>query len=157
MATTNSGRLNALAAMTASMSYLEIGVQQGETFFEVDVSKKVGVDPSFTFDTVERGTDDCTFHEVTSDRYFSAIAEDDTSFDLIFLDGLHTFDQTIRDFCASLSCSHAQTIWLIDDTSPTSRLAAHPNLKVTRFGPQETADSRWTVDGRCLQGRVRDS
>ena len=46
---------------------------------------------------------------------------------MIYIDGLHTFEQTFRDFCASLNCSHDSTIWLIDDTCPIGWFAAHPD------------------------------
>ncbi len=72
-------------------------------------------------------------HEVTSDHYFTEIANGSEPFDLIYLDGLHTFEQTFRDFCASLRYSHERTIWLVDDTMPVSFLASFRNPRLARW------------------------
>ena len=117
-------RLNALAKINSASKYLEVGVCKG-TF-------KVAVDPNFRFNTEEYANADTIFHEVTSDNFFIEIASNYESFDLIYLDGLHTFEQTFRDFCASLRYSHSNTIWLIDDTYPTNMFAADPDLSRTR-------------------------
>jgi len=113
-------RINALAGLNAARSYLEIGVNRGGTFRSVNVRSKVAVDPVFLFDYQKLGTEHVKFHEVTSDYYFSNIVQPEEKFDLIFLDGLHTFEQTYRDFCASLAHAHDKTIWIIDDVAPVS-------------------------------------
>lgn len=125
-------RLNALARINSASKYLEVGVERGATFARVNVPYKVGVDPKFEFDVREYADGQTVFHEVTSDCFFSGLAPAHGPFDLIYLDGLHTFDQTFRDFCASLRYSHAATIWLLDDTHPSGWLAAIPNLPVAR-------------------------
>lgn len=125
-------RLNALARINSASKYLEVGVERGATFARVNVPYKVGVDPKFEFDVRECADGQTVFHEVTSDCFFSRLAPAHGPFDLIYLDGLHTFDQTFRDFCASLRYSHAGTIWLLDDTHPSGRLAAIPNLPFAR-------------------------
>ena len=63
---------------------------------------------------------------MTSDDFFTHFAEPNLKYDLIFLDGLHTFEQTIRDLCSSLSHSHDDTIWLIDDVFPSDVFPAVP-------------------------------
>src|SRR4051812_7282923 len=105
-------RLNALAKIISASTYLEIGVAKGETFTRVDVPYKVGVDPKFRFNTSECSDENVIFYEVTSDLFFSELASEHGPFDLIFLDGLHTFKQTFQDFCASIRYSHANTVWL---------------------------------------------
>ncbi|NEP71306.1 MAG: class I SAM-dependent methyltransferase [Okeania sp. SIO2G4] len=50
------------------------------------------------------------FLEVSSDEFFRSYAKEFESFDLIYLDGLHTFEQTFRDFCAFLAVAHSKTI-----------------------------------------------
>lgn len=125
-------RLNALAEITSAVKYLEIGVNAGETFRRVKVSRKVAVDPRFRFNTQEYADEQTIFHEVTSDEFFAKLAPDHGEFDLIYLDGLHTFEQTFRDFCASLRYSHSRTLWLIDDTHPSSWLASLPNYRFVR-------------------------
>ena len=124
-------RLNALARVIYASKYLEIGVAEGVTFLRVDVPYKVAVDPRFKLDTRAHAGPGTVFHEVTSDLFFSDLAAAHSSFDLIFLDGLHTFEQTFRDFRSSLKYSNTKTVWLIDDTDPTGALAACPSLTFT--------------------------
>lgn len=132
MLSTRHERLNALAKTVSASKYLEIGVAHGTTFHQVDIGYKVAVDPKFQFEVEDYKKPDTFFYEVTSDEFFSKVAPEHGKFDLIFLDGLHTFNQTFRDFCASLHYAHENTIWLIDDTYPSSKFAAHPNFKAAR-------------------------
>jgi len=134
-------RLNALATIASASRYLEIGVAKGATFDRVNIPYKVGVDPKFKCDVSARSNGNTVFHEVTSDVFFTTLAHEHGTFDLIYLDGLHTFEQTLRDFCASLRHAHARTIWLLDDTVPTDWWAARPRRDLAwrlrrRFGPK---------------------
>jgi hypothetical protein len=116
-----SGRINAIARLANAKKYLEIGVNKGETFFEVDIDYKVAVDPNFLFDFNSKETEKARFHPITSDEFFRQNRE---TFDIIYLDGLHTFDQTLRDFMSSLAFAHDRTIWLLDDTMPNDNFSA---------------------------------
>lgn len=141
-------RLNALAKINSASKYLEIGVADGTTFRNVNIPIKVGVDPNFMFSFRKIANQETIFHEVTSDLFFSSFASQHGKFDLIYLDGLHTFEQTFRDFCASLAYSHANTMWIIDDTCPSSRLASIPNPKVVSGLRKalQIKDKRWMGD-----------
>ena len=105
MNTIRPDRLNALAAAISARSYLEIGVSRGSTFNRVNIARKVAVDPVFRFDTAADAAPGVAFHRVPSDAFFSRRDPARPRFDLIYLDGLHTFEQTFRDFCASLACA----------------------------------------------------
>jgi hypothetical protein len=113
----SSRRFNQIIPATGVQRYLEIGVETGGTFFNVDVPYKVAVDPNFRFDFASYQSEDVEFNQVTSDEFFLRRAGD-RKFDMIFLDGLHTFEQTFRDFCNSIAHSHDRTLWVIDDTVP---------------------------------------
>ena len=129
----SSERLNAVLELMPSKRYLEIGVAHGNTFFGVEACEKVAVDPRFRFDPIERRTQNNeTFHPLNSDAFFAGAIGQMAPFDLIFLDGLHTFPQTLRDFLSSMALSHSRTVWLIDDTRPTSSVAAEPCLDRVR-------------------------
>ncbi len=121
---------------------------KGYTFTKVDVPYKVAVDPNFILNINDYANMQTIFHEVTSDLFFSELASRHGEFDLIYLDGLHTFEQTFRDFCASIKYSHAGTIWLIDDIYPSSMLAANPNFQVTTLIRKlfRIKDNRWMGD-----------
>lgn len=123
-------RINQLARINHAQSYLEVGVSAGKTFSKVQIEKKVAVDPKFKFDQSKYDSTKVFFYEMESDRFFVEFASKHGPFDLIFLDGLHTFEQTFRDFCFSLNFSHKRTIWLIDDTLPNNWVEAQPNTKM---------------------------
>jgi len=110
-------RINEIARRVGARSYLEIGVQAGKTFFNVDIPVKVAVDPNFLFDYKEHASSESIFYNCTSDDFFSSV-DNSPRFDLVFLDGLHTFDQTYRDFCNALLYTHEGSIIIIDDTVP---------------------------------------
>ncbi len=123
-------RLNSLSKINQTKSYLEIGVHRGHTFHQCQFPYKVAVDPKFDFNTSNLNTPQSLYFEITSDKFW-AEEQQGVKFDLIYLDGLHTFDQTMRDFCSSLAFSHEKTIWLIDDVLPDSFLASLADYKIT--------------------------
>jgi hypothetical protein len=110
-------RINEIAKRIGARSYLEIGVQSGKTFFNVELPLKVAVDPQFLFDYRKYQSNEVQFYNCTSDNFFASLSSS-TKFDLVFLDGFHTFDQTYRDFCNTLLCTHERSIIIIDDTMP---------------------------------------
>jgi|GEM_PF-5431802 len=110
-------RINEIARRVGARSYLEIGVQAGKTFFNVDIPVKVAVDPNFLFDYKEHASGEVIFYNCTSDDFFSSV-DNSPTFDIVFLDGMHTFDQTYRDFCNALLHTHQRSIIIIDDTMP---------------------------------------
>lgn len=113
-------RLNTLLAeMAFPARYLEVGVETGQTFFEVSAAFKTAVDPQFQFDrdAVPQG-DAIEYFEITSDSFFCDVKRD-FKYDLVFLDGLHTWEQTYRDFCNTLLITHERSIILLDDIFPT--------------------------------------
>lgn len=142
-------RLNALADINSASKYLEIGVSSGGTFIRVKVPQKIAVDPCFKDDVHKKyANENSIFYEITSDSFFSTLAPQHGEFDLIYLDGLHTFEQTFRDFCNSLRYSHSRTIWLIDDTYPISWVASISNYRLfCRLRKWiKIKDSRWMGD-----------
>tara|TARA_B100001121_G_C18661783_1_gene609244 strand:- start:1036 stop:1710 length:675 start_codon:yes stop_codon:yes gene_type:complete len=85
--------------------YLEIGCDRNENFSKIKIKTKVGVDP------LRGGT-----VRTTSDEFFKSNTE---KFDIIFLDGLHTYNQTIKDINNSLKCINSNGVILIHDCLPT--------------------------------------
>lgn len=78
--------------------YLEIGTDRDEVFAQMNgFDLKVGVDPN------AGGT-----HRMTSDAYFAAnraLREDQRErFDLVLIDGLHEYEQVVRDVDHALEC-----------------------------------------------------
>jgi hypothetical protein len=128
MANPSSRRINAILAMLDKPScYLEIGVETGQTFFQVSAEYKTAVDPRFRFDLAELPPSDTSeFYEITSDQFFSGIGLG-KRYDLIFLDGLHSWDQTYRDFCNALLVTHDNSIIIIDDIFPCDVFSCNRN------------------------------
>lgn len=116
-----SERINAIGSLVGAKRYLEVGVWRGETFRRVNIHYKCGVDPRPLFDLGDLSLPH-RFYTMPSDSFF--INENEETFDVIFLDGLHTFEQTFRDFVNSLTFSHDKTVWIIDDTVPSDFCSA---------------------------------
>jgi hypothetical protein len=109
-----------LESFKRSTRYLEVGVESGSTFFDVSATFKTAVDPLFQFDleSVKHNHSSSEFIEDTSDNYFHT-CQLSQKFDLAFLDGLHTWDQTYRDFCNALLFTHERSIIILDDIFPS--------------------------------------
>ncbi|WP_083937509.1 class I SAM-dependent methyltransferase [Sphingomonas sp. PR090111-T3T-6A] len=125
--------LESLVGLYDQPSYLEIGVQHGLTFDRVEAARKVAVDPNFLFDTVEAGRKPlnatATYHQVPSDEYFSRFHKPEDRFDVIFIDGLHSFDQTLRDLLNAVECLAQGGVIVLDDVMPVSYAASLPTLE----------------------------
>ncbi|MFM8952356.1 MAG: class I SAM-dependent methyltransferase [Planctomycetaceae bacterium] len=118
-------RIAAAAAINNARTYLEIGVKDGDTFLDVGIERKDGVDPAFSFDTSLFATERVRFFSQTSDEFW--VSRNPLTYDVIFLDGMHTFEQTMRDLVSSMRFAHARTIWLIDDTLPSDVFSSIPH------------------------------
>ena len=104
--------------MPGPRSYLEIGVETGQTFFEISADRKTAVDPRFLFDSdLAPHHEASEFFQISSDQFFCEFQRD-LKYDLVFLDGLHTWEQTYRDFCNALLVTHDQSIIILDDIFP---------------------------------------
>ena len=119
--------------------YLEIGVKTGVLFLHVRARRKVGVDPLLAVPAWKRILHPNTLLrgqlvEATSDAYFSRLGPDER-FELVFVDGDHTYRQSLRDIenaFASLAPSGAV---LVHDCNPESAGAASPDARTAAGGP----------------------
>lgn len=87
-------------------NYLEIGCDQNQLFSKVVVKNKIGVDP------VSGGN-----IRKTSDVFFKSNKD---KFDIVFIDGLHTYDQVKKDILNSVNCLNENGIILVHDCMPDS-------------------------------------
>lgn len=92
-------------------TYLEIGVDDGINFMNVDCSEKIGIDPSFAkLHTSARPY--CV--RMTSDEFFNSIPTDQL-FDIIFIDGDHTYEQVVKDIANSKKHLSANGVIIMHD------------------------------------------
>jgi len=84
--------------------YLEIGCDKDQSFEKIKLEYKIGVDP------VSGGN-----IRKTSDQFF---LENKDKFDLIFLDGLHTYEQTSKDINNSLNILNEGGFIFVHDCLP---------------------------------------
>lgn len=142
-------------------SYLEIGVCEGYTFHAVTAARKVAVDPAFEFDVAAARADprnaNCAYHGVPSDAYFASVDAGER-FDVIFVDGLHTFDQTLRDLLNAIACLQPNGVIVIDDVTPSSYSASLPSLSQAIAVRQAIGDPSpfWMGDVYRLMFFIRD-
>lgn len=109
--------INLAITKNKAKKYLEIGCDYNETFDFVKVESKVGVDPN-------RGGN----VRLSSDMFFSNNHE---YFDVIFIDGCHTYQQIRKDILNSLKCLNQNGIIIIHDMLPIAEkqvLPYHPDI-----------------------------
>ena len=136
-------------------TYLEIGVQRGKNFFGVNATKKIAVDPNFKFGIMRRLKNlpslvKDSFYEKTSDEFFARHAASVFSkkpLDIALIDGLHTYDQVMRDFENCLRYLSPTGVILFHDCNPQTREAAeyaHSPEEVMEKFPGKTPE--WNGD-----------
>jgi hypothetical protein len=140
-------------------SYLEIGVDTGNNFIHINADPKWGVDPAFTL-TKRRllkyqvfaylGLKVEKLFRMTSDEFFYSqkpmLAADGISVCLV--DGLHTYDQSLRDVLNALTYLKPNGVILMHDCNPATELMAAPATSIEdliRQGIQDW-DGSWSGD-----------
>jgi hypothetical protein len=111
-------------------NYLETGVFNGDCFLEIRCPRKTAVDPVPKIPLKQRLK---RWHKnlrikiraTTSDDFFSSL-EPGARFDVIFIDGLHTCAQALRDVENSLRFLNDGGVILMHDCNPGFAAAAHP-------------------------------
>lgn len=98
-----------ISTQKESSNYLEIGVQQCNCFNSIPLGAefKTGVDPAIN--------EDESLRKMTSDDFFKSNKK---KFDVIFIDGLHHYEQVFRDLKNSLDYLNKGGIILIHDMLP---------------------------------------
>lgn len=101
--------INNLIEINGYTKYLEIGVDNPDVnFYKIKCFDITGVDPNPKSKT--------TFIK-TSDEFFNINKRE---FDLIFIDGLHHYEQVIKDIKNALHCLSPNGIIVVHDCNPTT-------------------------------------
>ena len=125
---TRMGVIQRAIDILGAQKYLEIGVSSGINFCTVTAPEKIGVDPispspAVLMETSKSGV--CYFAH-TSDDFFEQVAPQllTGGVDVVFIDGLHTYEQAYRDCLNSLRYLNSGGLILLHDCLPTSELEA---------------------------------
>jgi hypothetical protein len=118
--------INSLIKRNGYTTYLEIGVntpaQPGFSHDSIEIETKHGVDPAV----------DTTFR-MTSDDFF---AQNKNTYDIVFVDGLHIFEQAHRDIEHALLVLNEGGIIVVHDCNPIREITQR----------RERASSVWHGD-----------
>jgi hypothetical protein len=125
--------IQVLINKTQAKKYLEIGMGPGLNFSNIQCDYKICVDPTPTVPV--------TF-SLTSDDFF---AQNNETFDIIFIDGLHWSEQVYNDIVNSLNVLNDGGYIICHDMNPHSEF-------IQRY-PQPKSESEWTGD--CWKAWVK--
>lgn len=117
------------------VNYVEIGVQTGLCFFKIEADRKIAVDPHFIIKITKKvkayiknlSNFNNTFFELTSDDFFekkSDYLKKVGGIDVIFIDGLHLYEQVVKDIENSLKHLNKGGVILVHDCNPLSEPAS---------------------------------
>lgn len=109
--------------------YLEIGVSRGQAFRRISANEKIAVDPAFRLSERTRKLANLKarvthYFEKTSDSFF----DDQASFlaerpiDVALIDGLHTYEQVVRDVENTVRYLKDDGIIFLHDCNPAIEL-----------------------------------
>ena len=105
--------INSLIEKNNYTNYLEIGVnspaQPGYNWVGIKIPVKHGVDPNV----------DTTF-KMTSDEFFENSVNQ--KYDIIFIDGLHIFEQVYKDIINSVNALNENGIIVVHDCNPVTEI-----------------------------------
>ena len=99
--------INALIAKYNYNTYLEIGTQEGICFERIQIANKICVDPVRSYSGLT--------HQMTSDDFFN---QNKSTYDIVFVDGLHTEEQCYKDILNSLNVLSENGCIVVHDCLP---------------------------------------
>lgn len=129
--------INTLLRYRRPATYLEIGLARGVNWFRVRAERKIGVEPRdvFTAGKVSRPRKllfrlsqwrGALFYTMTSDEFFKRVAADVFSgqpIDVAFIDGWHSYEQSLRDVENCLPYLAVRGVIVLHDCNPLSAAA----------------------------------
>ena len=152
----SSRRLNQiLQELEGETRYLEIGVLRGGTLQTIRADLRVGVDPGPRFDT-EHLPRRLKIFRGTSDEFFTKLSSEEL-FDVIFVDGNHTYEQAYRDVINGFRHSTRCGVVLSDDVVPADANSALRDYEESRQRQRLAGvDRGWQGDVFIMLAILRD-
>jgi hypothetical protein len=150
--THSSRRLNAIIRRRNfhDLKYLEVGVAHGYSFEAIRTDYRIGVDP-FPKSRIRAPKENFRIESKTSDEFFRA---NQTLFDIIFVDGMHTFKQSYTDIINSINALRPRGVILVDDVLPGDRFSALPDIKECNFERSKAGEELETWSGDVFKSIV---
>jgi hypothetical protein len=109
--------------------YLEIGVSKGQAFRRISADEKIAVDPAFKLSERSRRLADSKarvthYFETTSDSFFTEQADflEERPIDVALIDGLHTYEQVVRDVESTVRYLKDDGVIFLHDCNPAIEL-----------------------------------
>lgn len=132
-------RINRIEVVRQALSgrqkpvYLEIGVSRGRAFRQITADEKIAVDPVFQLSPRTRRLADekaraTHYFETTSDAFFENEAEflGQRRVDVALIDGLHTYQQVVRDVENTLRYLRDDGVIVLHDCNPATASIGFP-------------------------------
>jgi hypothetical protein len=123
--------------------YLEIGVSRGVTFRRIAAAEKIAVDPAFKLSARSRRLADAKarathYFEMTSDAFFANEATflQQRGIDVALIDGLHTYQQLVRDVENTLRYLRDDGVIFLHDCNPANASIAFPATSYADYRAQ---------------------
>ncbi|MGY4711337.1 class I SAM-dependent methyltransferase [Mycolicibacterium sp. CBM1] len=132
-------------AMRSDPVYLEIGVSRGQAFQRITADVKIAVDPAFRLTERTRQLADAKgritrYFETTSDAFFRDEKEflDQHRVDVALIDGLHTYEQVVRDVENTVRHLKDDGVIFLHDCNPPFELAGRRAQSWDEFMAQQS-------------------
>lgn len=138
--------------------YLEIGIKFGDTFLKVRSRYKTAIDPNYIipwrklynsfFDYPWNILNH--YHRIPSDEYFNKYKSrlERIGINVAFVDGLHTFEQSLKDVNNVLDILSPGGVIVLHDCNPSNPHAALPakSAESAKIKRESTGVSEWCGD-----------
>ncbi len=109
-------------------TYIEIGVRSGTVFLPIKVSNKIGIDPDYQIPRRAKlrylfTILNSKFLTMTSDIFFDKYADKylKDGIDVAFIDGMHTYEQSLKDVGNCLKYLNKNGVIVLHDCNPVSK------------------------------------
>jgi SAM-dependent methyltransferase len=132
-------------AMRSNPVYLEIGVSRGQAFQRISADVKLAVDPAFRLTEHTRELANAKgrvveYFETTSDAFFEneKALLDQHPVDVALIDGLHTYEQVVRDVENTVRHLKDDGVIFLHDCNPPFELAGRRAKSWDEFMAQQS-------------------
>lgn len=130
--------INAIIKAANFKNYLEIGTRDGTSLYNISCKNKIAIDPNFIISKKEKlkrkifdlkNARKTYYFEQTSDAFFqkeaNTILQKIGNIDISLVDGMHTFEQALKDVLNQLKFINDRSVIVLHDCFPVSEPASY--------------------------------